>query len=817
MAAPTYEQVLQALQAADAAGNVEDARQLAQMAASMMPTTQAASKQSTEQTAGGLTGVARGLAGLADVTVGGVIPTAVGMVSYPFARVGRSPEEAQAISQRLTTTVDKPFGKAFGVTDTPEYQGEAVTQAMSFIGENFNKGAEWIAKKLDIPTADVENMMGWLSVGAPAVVKPLAKPVKQALSSTAEQVKAGVTAPFEKQLAARAERLSLKDYERGPQIDAAAEAQRLGIAISPENIQPTAGPKLTSAVAGGYGTKAIEEVNRTKVRSIALNEMDLPPTSDLSKPATFDMARAKVAKPYNEIKKLPTMVADETIINALNALKPEESLIGANTKAAATQGIIDDAIAKVSKGLDGQELLRNIQTLRKRASTTYKNKNADLPSLDFADANLAIANTLETMVESNITNPKLLDQFREARTKMAKTYAYEGATDLNTGMVDVKKLSRITAKDGNLTGDIASLGRVAGNFPDAFTAKATTAKEVGSHLGRTGLSGSLGGSIGYLFGGYPGAVAGGVLGAAAGEGVQALAGRRLASPEYQRSLSLLDRRIPAEQVAQVIQAMPRSQSIVPYQAPVEVLDRGEGPYRPNFVMQGEQYGPRVTPSMPPQQGLLSAPSAQGTLGALRAEDVRRAGVSRAVGQQAEAQQAAMEAASRRPARGEVILDIDPITGELKPSQGIKGATPETFSNFGLSLETAAAKVTSGKKFDLTAAEKVAWERTRVDLSEVAPGFKALSDKAIAEKMLDREWVAKTAQKAREKAKAFDEQARQASNMRAMQEALIKREKMLDIAADMEESLRAPRPDTSRKQQGPKTRAAFREGLFSGKE
>lgn len=37
MAAPTYEQVMQALQAADAAGNVEDARQLAQMAASMMP------------------------------------------------------------------------------------------------------------------------------------------------------------------------------------------------------------------------------------------------------------------------------------------------------------------------------------------------------------------------------------------------------------------------------------------------------------------------------------------------------------------------------------------------------------------------------------------------------------------------------------------------------------------------------------------------------------------------------------------------------------------------------------------------------------
>lgn len=35
--AATYEQVIEALQKADAAGNVEDARQLAQMAASMRP------------------------------------------------------------------------------------------------------------------------------------------------------------------------------------------------------------------------------------------------------------------------------------------------------------------------------------------------------------------------------------------------------------------------------------------------------------------------------------------------------------------------------------------------------------------------------------------------------------------------------------------------------------------------------------------------------------------------------------------------------------------------------------------------------------
>jgi len=59
-----------------------------------------------------LTQFGRSAASLADVTVGGVIPGAVQYLAYPFARVGRSDQEAQAITQGLVSAVDKPFGKA---------------------------------------------------------------------------------------------------------------------------------------------------------------------------------------------------------------------------------------------------------------------------------------------------------------------------------------------------------------------------------------------------------------------------------------------------------------------------------------------------------------------------------------------------------------------------------------------------------------------------------------------------------------------------------------------------------------------------------
>ena len=156
------------------------------------------------------------------------------------------------------------------------------------------------------------------------------------------------------------------------------------------------------------------------------------------------------------------------MLSSLNKLRPDEAVIGSERYAKGINAIIDDAVAKTTNGLTGAEVLKNVQTLRQRAQKTYNNKSADLASLDVADTNLAIANALESMIETNIFNPKLLTQFRDARQKMAKTYAYEAATDFNTGMIDVNKLSRVTAKDNAMTGDIAALGKIAGNFPEAF-------------------------------------------------------------------------------------------------------------------------------------------------------------------------------------------------------------------------------------------------------------------------------------------------------------------------------------------------------------
>lgn len=114
-----------------------------------------------------VTELLRGSAALAD-TMYGIVPGAVGMATYAGARaVGQTPEQAAQTKETVTGAIEKPFGRAFGVTETPEYKGEASQRLMQFIGENVDKGADWISQKTGMPKADVQYYMELGMTAAP--------------------------------------------------------------------------------------------------------------------------------------------------------------------------------------------------------------------------------------------------------------------------------------------------------------------------------------------------------------------------------------------------------------------------------------------------------------------------------------------------------------------------------------------------------------------------------------------------------------------------------------------------------------------------
>jgi hypothetical protein len=127
---------------------------------------------------------------------------------------------------------------------------------------------------------------------------------------------------------------------------------------------------------------------------------------------------------------------------------------------------------------------------------------------------------------------------------------------------------------------------------------------------------------------------------------------------------------------------------------------------------------------------------------------------------------------------------------------------------------------SGQSFAMSATEKIAWKKAQADLKLATDATYA--SKFSFEDLFNRQWLLDTVTKARQKANAFDEIAKRATQAEAARvpgakipsaaeiaTAKANRDRMLDFAEDLQDRLTAlPKKKLG---QGPKTRNALRDG------
>lgn len=586
-----------------------------------------------------------------------------------------------------------------------------------------------------------------------------------------------------------AEELSAQSYARAPMIEAAQDANRLGVALNPAISNPTLPNQLRVQVAGNTQLNArLARENALKWSDIAKRELGIDPREQLNS-KTYEAARARISEPYREVEKIGLLMPDDAVATQISAIRPP-SVIGGKAATTEVGSLVDEALGKINDGMTSAEALRNIRQLRSEAQDLYRGDKLTPVERATADAKIGIANALEKLVDMNVKDPTLLDRFREARTQLAKSYTYEKATDLATGRVDPTAIAKMLGKDDAMTGDIAAIGRIAANFPEVSSAKPSSwLQTVVPPVTRSGMAGTLGIAAGSALG--LDLVAMGVAGAAAGGLGSRYMTKRIASPEAQARYAVPpDFRIPMPQGAAPPPPAPTPNLPVPYDWRQAVQTPDEY-YVPNWTYGRPTPDVRVQPPTTPQ---LPAPSAESTMQAVAQRRAFDLEMERALAQQAEQQAAAQAVAGRRPAGEGMPLEFDPVTGRLRPaSQGLRGATPETFVDYGTSLQSATDKLSRGRPFALTAEEKIAWDRTRVDLTDSVPGLGKLSDKAIAEKMMDRRWVEDAVTKIRQKAQGFEDIAKRSKERQAAANARAERERLLDFAEQLEERLQAPRP------------------------
>jgi hypothetical protein len=679
-----------------------------------------------------------------------------------------------------------------GLTYQPRtQQGQAMTAALALPFELATEGAGRVGEAIGGPAAGRT-----IGEAVPAIVSTLLPAPKMLAAAKARGA----------QTAARQLETNIaQSYENAPRIEAAQTANQLGISLNPAASNPTTPNKLKSVLLGDRDVNAaIAKANAPKWQEIAKSDMDLPATADLRSAKTFNDARDVASKPYEPVRAISTLAPDAegTVLGEINSLRVPE-LIGGESAAKAVNTLVDDAIAKINSGLNGNLAVKNIRQLRQDAQSVYKAEQKGTPITPeqraAADARMGIANGLESLIESNLSGDALR-AFREARVKNAQIFNWERATDPLTGKIDPAEIAKM-ARDGvKLSGKLADVAKIAGNFPEIAETNAMGAPAWRRHLTRSGPAGTLGYGVGTLVGAP---IAGAVIGAGVGELASMLGAKRMAQPGYQAAHA-----VPTDyRPRQPINNLP-----VPFDPRNAFVD----PNTPNWtygtggIEQDLRVGVPSTPQLPPPS--LGANAA--------AVDIKRQYESardRAAGALAEQRAAEAEAAQRVPTGTGQVYDIDPITGRLKSaSEGLKGATPDTITSTGHTLASAVDKLSSGQAFALSAEERIAWAKSKTDLASVAPEFSKLSDKAVAERMMDRQWVSDAVTKAREQARGFDEIAKRAENTANSRAASIQRDRLMDLAEALDDRL-STMPLTKPKMQGPKTRAAQRNALRGGND
>jgi len=244
----------------------------------------------------------KNVAAFLDNTVGSIIPFGAKQIGYLFGRtIGDSPEKAEQISTRMASIVDKPFGKAFGISNDPMYKNEATGKLFEFIGENVGKGAGWIADKTGLPKSDIEWM---INTALPKVTEVVGGKVTKTGGKAVEKL----TSEFE-QAKAKLE----PTFENVPTVEIK------GVGSKPTVEAPVAGATVPESV--GTQPKVVQNVER----AIVVPE-EMPVNRAETKPFTPDEISAR-----------------ESLLNKIGLDEVRTSALNANPKEAASQFITSQA------------------------------------------------------------------------------------------------------------------------------------------------------------------------------------------------------------------------------------------------------------------------------------------------------------------------------------------------------------------------------------------------------------------------------------------------------------------------------------------
>lgn len=274
------------------------------------------------------------------------------------------------------------------------------------------------------------------------------------------------------------------DFIKGPKqsedvINAIKQAREAGYAIPPSAVRPSLMVRMLEGLSGKAATgQAISLKNQQVTNSLAAQALGLSDDVKLT-PEALNAVRKEAGQAYQAISGLGDITVSGEKLPASVPLKTG----------------IDPYLNRINK-VNSADLVNAWKQANSDANAYYKAYGRDANPETLAKAKQArqAAEQIDDFLTNKLTESgqvDLLNNLKDARVQIAKTYSVEKALNPVTGNVDARVLANDLKKGKVLTDELRQAGEYAARFPKAVQ----TPETVGGMAGFSPLDISAAGII----------------------------------------------------------------------------------------------------------------------------------------------------------------------------------------------------------------------------------------------------------------------------------------------------------------------------------
>lgn len=246
----------------------------------------------------------------------------------------------------------------------------------------------------------------------------------------------------------------------------AKDSRAAGLVIPTALTNPDSTTNQVLESAGGVAAMkaAASAKNQPVLNSMIRQEFGMPDDKPLTIGA-LDSVRSAAAAPYRTLNNYGDLTADKQYLDGLNNIKNEAmSSVFDSQKSKDIANLADDYAKQTVPSKDAVKAIRQL-----RADSSLNIKSDDPETVKTGRAQIEIANQMEDLIERNLQNngnQDLLNQYRNARQTIAKTYSTQEALTQG-GDIDAHNLADQLDKGAPLSGNLAKIAKFASIYPDA--------------------------------------------------------------------------------------------------------------------------------------------------------------------------------------------------------------------------------------------------------------------------------------------------------------------------------------------------------------